>query len=101
MTSYIQELVSSLEAYHRQIKRAWPPLTDKPCHLFPPGEDMYIKVCTTKRALSPHWKDPYEVLLITCTTIKIKENILLDSHKPHQTRLRYFLPGQLEDHLYK
>lgn len=74
MTSYIQGLTSMLEAYRQQVKEVWPPPTDKSCHPFCTGDQVYIKVFKRKHVLLPWWEGPYEILLTTYTVIKKKKS---------------------------
>ena len=70
MTSYRKKLTSLLEAYHQQVKEAWPPPSDKLCHPFGLGVQVSIQDFRRKNALSLRWEGPYEVLLSTHTAIK-------------------------------
>ena len=73
VSSYRQKLISPLEVCGQQVKEAWPPPCDKPCHPCGPGDWVSIQSFRRKYEWSPCLGGHYEVLLTTDTALKIKE----------------------------
>ena len=91
LVEYVKCLTSTLRKYHLQVTDRLPTPSNEPIHPFQCGDYVLIK-SLEKESLSPRWKGPYQVLLVTRTAVKVEGR----QEWVHATRCR-LAPGGGED----
>uniref|UniRef100_A0A6G1RLN9 Murine leukemia virus integrase C-terminal domain-containing protein n=1 Tax=Hypotaenidia okinawae TaxID=2861861 RepID=A0A6G1RLN9_9GRUI len=71
MTSYMVALNKQLRRTEKHVMDTRSRGLDGPVHNVQPGDYVYVK-SFTERTLEPQWTRPYQVLLTTCTAIKVE-----------------------------
>lgn len=92
MNDYVKKLTEILRKYHLQVSERLPKPSVEPSHPFKEGDYVLIK-SLEKNSLSPRWKGPYQVLLVTRTALKVEGK----AEWIHATRCRLAPPGARED----
>lgn len=71
MTNYVKYLTDMLRKFHRQVADRLPQPGEEPTHPFQIGDNVLIK-SLEKDALSPRWKGPFQVLIVTRTALRVQ-----------------------------
>lgn len=71
MTNYVKYLTNMLRRFHRQVADRLPQPGEEPTHPFQIGDNVLIK-SLEKDVLSPRWKGPFQVLIVTRTALKVQ-----------------------------
>ncbi|RMB96418.1 hypothetical protein DUI87_27093 [Hirundo rustica rustica] len=72
LTAYMIALSKQLKAIEKHVAGTRSRGLDGPVHDIQPGDYVHVK-SLTERTLEPQWEGPFQVLLTTFTTVKIKE----------------------------
>ncbi|RMB99813.1 hypothetical protein DUI87_23590 [Hirundo rustica rustica] len=72
LTAYMIALSKQLKAIEKHVAGTRSRGLDGPVHDIQPGDYVHVKSLTEK-TLEPQWEGPFQVLLTTFTTVKIKE----------------------------
>lgn len=71
MTEFVTTLTEILRKYHLHVSDRLPKPSGEPIHPFQVGDFVLIK-SLDKVSLSPRWKGPFQVLVVTRTALKVE-----------------------------